>query len=133
MLLDQKLVFSDGTDLTADADSDVIDLGAARDLGTGEPMDLLLKFGTIVSDAALQTTLKGADSEAMDSNLIEIVVTPTVTPTTGSYMRIPIGSHAPKRYLRLSYDLTGGTSPHIPTLAALVMRVHVPQLPPRVL
>jgi hypothetical protein len=127
-LIDNKLIYSDAQDVTADADStNHIDHGVARDLGAGQELFLLLTFGTVVSNAALVVSLVG---NADDTNLgtagtggtddLVILTTPSITPTSNTQYAIPIPSHSPRQYTKLYFDITGGSSPHIPVTATLV-------------
>lgn len=126
MMLDANLVFSQAQDLTATAVStNVVNMGAARDLGAGEPLWVLFQFGTVVSNATWNAAFKGADNEGMSTNVVTKFTTPTITPVSNTVFpwRIPPG--VPKQYYRIDYTLAGGTSPHIPVIAGLVKDVQV--------
>lgn len=119
MILDSQLLFSDAQALTATAVStNVIDLGADRDIGVGEPMAVVVS----VDVAADFTT-------ADETYQIDVQTGSTVTPTTVIARRIPVVTATPatnvlatgkkiviplphdnERYLRLNYTL-GGTTP----------------------
>lgn len=122
MYIDNQLVFSDAQDLTATAVStNVLDMGVARDLGAGEPLWLVFMFGTVVSTATFNFSLKGADDAAISSSvLIKLDLNAAITPTSNTQYAARISPGVPKRYWRVDYTLSGGTSPHIPTTAVLV-------------
>lgn len=124
-MIDNKLIFSDGQDLTGSGDSTShIDMGVARDLGAGEPMWLLLQFGTVVSNATLAAILVGDDDDG-GTNAITVASLAAITPTSNTFVAVPIRVHKPKRYFKITYTMSGGSTPHIPTTATLVTDAEV--------
>jgi methionine-rich copper-binding protein CopC len=122
MIIDQQLMLSDGQDVTANAASDnYLDLEASLDFGAGQPMKVILTFGTVVSNATMSAALEGADDTAFSTNKITVAQGKTITPTTGTMYEISIPPALPKRYYRMYYTINGGSSPHIPTGATIVV------------
>jgi hypothetical protein len=122
MLLDNQLMFSDAQALIATAVStNVIDMGVSRDLGAGEPFWVQFTFGAVTSNATWNAAFKGSNTADMTTDpAITKFTTPTVTPVANSMylMRVPPG--IAKRYYRIDYTMSGGTSPSITTTATLV-------------
>lgn len=119
MMFDQQNQFSAAQALTATAVStNVVDLGADRDIGKGEPLCVVL------------ATIVAADFTTGDETYqIDIQSGSTVTPTVVKARRIPVVTasnatsdlglgkfiviplpHDMDRYIRLNYTL-GGTTP----------------------
>jgi|SRR5690606_10531284 len=115
MIFDSTNLFSDAQAITGDAVStNVIDLGADRNIGVGNPVPLLIQVvedfddgqGTMTS---LTITLETADNEAMSTNQVDLleVVVPMASLKAGyktPFIYVPRGA---KRFLRLKYDVTG--------------------------
>lgn len=127
MFIDQKLIFSDGQDLTTTAVStNVIDFGVARDPGAGEPLWLFFQFGDIASNATWNYALKGADDEGISSNVItKLDLNAAITPTDYTQYAVRVPPGVPKRYWRIDYTVSGGSTPHIYVFAAFVKDVEV--------
>lgn len=114
MVLDQENLFSNSQAITATAVSEnVIDLGVDRDIGKGEPIEVLVAVEVAAtsgtSAATLTVELQTDDNESFSS--------PTVLASSEAYpvgdlvvgfqpfkIRVPRGT---ERYLRLNY--TAGT------------------------
>jgi hypothetical protein len=121
MMLDNNLIFSDAQDLTETAVStNVIDMGVARDLGSGERLWLLFQFGNVVSDATWIAVLNASAAEAMSNPVVKATTGAAITPTDYTLLAMPINPGVAYRYYQISYTIASGTSPHIPTTAALV-------------
>lgn len=110
MLLDKQLAFSEAQALTATADStNVIDMGGAINLKANGKIQCLLNIGAKgASTPTIKVEIKGADDEAISSNVIVVAETATLSdPALGNY-DVPIRQHAVKRYYRATYTLGGG-------------------------
>lgn len=121
MLLDQQNVLFDG-DLAAGANnSNVIDMGAATDLGAvmnglgGEGMEIFIRTGTEANaDNTLAYVFSGADNEAMTTNAIAIVtVAAADIGGNGQIKRSRIPHHTPKRFFRLVATTAGTTGTNL--------------------
>ena len=127
MMTDAQLLFSDAQAITVDAAStNVIDLGAVRQIGQGEPMgiailvDVAADFTT--GDETYEFELQTDDSEAFGSaaDVHQQLIT-AARLTAGSLHVIPLSpSILPllERYIRLRYDVSG-TTPTITVTAWL--------------
>ena len=143
MILDAQMQFSDSQAITADAvGTNVIDLGADRSIGTGEPMAVMF----VVEVAADQTTgdedytfdVEYASNAAQSTGrqLVGRRVFESGTPTApaqdadllvaGFKFYIPIPPTVlseSERYLGIRYDVTG-TTPTI-TCSAYLQPLHM--------
>jgi len=131
MILDYENTLADGQALTASAASEnIIDLGAAGDLGHGEPMGVLITVD-VAADAttgdetyafAIQKDTVSAFSSA------EEVISKTITAanlTAGSqHILVVPPIAADQQYLRL-YATLGGTTPTITITAHLLPLAHI--------
>ena len=120
MLLDQQNVFTDGTLATGASNTDVIDMGAATNLGAlalgrghgGEGAEIVTNClgpkGN--ADNTLAYNLVGADDAAFTVNKITVlaVAAYNVTIKTNNHARVP--HHTPKRYFRLENTVAGTTA-----------------------
>ncbi len=131
MILDRQNCFSDGQALSgagSAASTDLIDLGAIRQIGVGEPLYVVVNLpvaagGTTPTLAvALQT-----DDNSSFSSPTAAFTSPTYAAAAlvaGAQFVYPIPPTGMERYVRLNYTL-GGTSPtatvdaHIVTSAQL--------------
>lgn len=116
MLLDAQLQFSAAQALTATAVStNVIDLGAVRQIGVGEPMCIVLA-AIVAADfttgnETYQVDIQTDDNSAFSSatTLSSTVITAAQL-TLGAIRVIAVPQTGMERYLRLNYTL-GGTTP----------------------
>ncbi len=138
MILDKEQEFSDAQAITADAvGTNVIDLGADRSIGTGEPMCVLFTVDTAAdqttgdedytfdveyaSDAAQTTARKLAGRAVFESGTPDAPALDADLLVAGFqfYIPIPPGKLAiSERYLGIRYDVTG-TTPTITMTAHL--------------
>jgi hypothetical protein len=133
MLLDNQLIFSSSNTYpetgqviaATGVSTNVVDMGAARDLGAGEPLWLLVEFLAITSNATLVVAIKGADTADMLTNPITVDQYPLITPTAGTFFGMRINPGPPKRFFQLSYTLAGGTGPSMSISAALVKDIQI--------
>lgn len=120
MYLDQENLFSDAQALTATAAStNVIDLGADRDAGNGEPIEVLVVVNTTFDSAADGATLTIAvetdDNESFSSATIlqQSQAIPEASLEAGEQVfKVKLASGT-ERYVRLNYtvgteDFTAG-------------------------
>ncbi len=136
MMIDQMLVFDDGKAVAAAGaltGTNVLDMGVARDLGSGEPLWVVLTFVGVVSGTSPThvAILKGADDAAITSNVITkftsgalaLPAQATAGVGVGQYaFRVPAG--VPKRYYRLD-GTAGGTTPNYVYSAFIVKDVEL--------
>lgn len=116
MFLDAQLLFSDAQAVTSAAGStNTIDLGAVRDIGTGEPLYVMVSVDTTMADtgsnSTLTVTLEGDSTTSFTPDgTQDLFVIPAVT-AAGSvfYARLDPGA-APLnyRYIRLLYTPNNG-------------------------
>lgn len=125
-LIDNQLMFSDAQALTATASStNVVDMGTGRNLGGIERLFLLLQFGAVTSNATLYAVVKGADDAGISTNVVSVLTTRTITPVANTYFVQPMPPAALKRYWRVDYTMSGGSSPSITTSATFIKDAEV--------
>lgn len=133
MFIDAFNTFSDAQALTASAAStNVIDLGADRNIGIGEPMAVLITVdvaadgttGDETYTAKLQTD--SAEGFGTASDVTVAISIPRTTSVAGTKFVIPVPPNTDtKRYLRVYYTL-GGTTPTLTVTAVLVPMKFLP-------
>ncbi len=116
MLLDKQLELSNAQSLSATAVStNVIDLGASRQIGNGEPLVFVL-CSIVAADytsanETYQVDIQTDDNSGFSSaTTLASVVFPASQLTLGSIRLIPFPSGNVERFIRLNYTL-GGTTP----------------------
>lgn len=124
MIIDAQLLFSDAQALTATAVStNIIDLGADRNIGQGEPMAVVVCIDVAADrttgDETYTVTLQTDDNAAFSSassvgGAYSILVYPA---GTRFVIPLPAGTET-ERFVRLNYTL-GGTTPTITVTAFL--------------
>lgn len=122
MLIDAQLNFNaaGGDIFTATGNSsNVIDMGAARDLGGGHRLRLVHTFTAVTSNAALVITLVGDTTAGMATSPVTVSTSRSIVPVAGQQFVQDIGPHPRRQFYRLTYTLTGGTSPSITVTSAL--------------
>lgn len=124
MILDAQLQFSDGQALTSSgASTNLIDLGADRNIGVGEEMAVLLVVDVAADDGNADETYSFAIEADDNSSFSSAVTVGTITVTRGDAAGtqytalLPKGSET-ERYMRLNATL-GGTSPSVTVTAFL--------------
>ena len=121
MIIDYNLQFSDAQSLTADAAStNVIDLGADRDIGVGEELKIVVTNdvamgGTSPTMAVLVLT---DDNESFSSATTVLTSRTLSSSAAGDSLVIGLPD-TNERYVRLYFDL-GGTSPTATVSASIV-------------
>lgn len=115
MIIDYLLLFSDAQALTASAAStNYVDLGAARDLGTGTDLYVGLNVDVTLTDSGsnstvsvyLQTDDNSSFSSATNGQLL-FTIAATAAVGTVYYACISPGA-ADERYMRLYYSMNNG-------------------------
>lgn len=115
MILDAHNLFSDAQAITANAAStNLIDLGAARDIGTGENLYCVLIVDTAFTDSGsnstgavtLQTDDNASFSSALDAQLLFTIATNAAAGTLYAARLAPGAIN--ERYCRLNYVMSGG-------------------------
>lgn len=117
MILDAQCQFSDSQALTASAAStNLIDLGADRNIGIGEPMSIVINVEVVLDNTTADETYTAtvqADSTAAFSSAITVggVVTMAADSAAGTQFIIPLpADYSTEQFLRVYYTL-GGTTP----------------------
>lgn len=124
MIIDAQNEFSDGQALTSTAAStNLIDLGADRNIGVGEPMGVLLLVDVAADDGNADETYSVAVQTDDNSSFSSATTIGTITITRGDAAGTKYVFALPKdtsmeRYIRLNYTL-GGTSPSVTVSAYL--------------
>lgn len=127
MILDKEALFSDDQAITATAVStNVVDLGASRDIGKGTPVPLLIQvtedFATLTD---LTATVETSDSEDFSSSDTlatsgAIAAADLLAGYQFPVQYMPIGV---KRYVRINYTV-GGTNATAGTVTAGIVASH---------
>lgn len=115
MYIDRQNLFGQDQAVTASAAStDYIDLGSARDVGNGEPLEVLVlvtESATAAGAATVQVAVQTDDNSSFSSatNLVLSDAIPKASLTAGTeVLRVKV-PHGTERYLRLYF--TVGTGP----------------------
>ncbi len=116
MITDARLLFSDAQALTATAASDsVIDLGVARDIGTGEELYVCVSvdvaFSDSNSDSTITVALEGDSTESFSPDgTADLFIIPALAAVGNVYFaRLNPGmTPLQYRYIRLKYTTTNG-------------------------
>lgn len=117
MILDTQETFSDAQSVAGAAgdivSTNVYDTGAAADVGIGNPLFLYAKMNAALVGAGTSIAVVLQDS-ADNSTFADVQVVSKVVPVASATAnaelvraRLPIGL---RRYLRLAYRITGGTT-----------------------
>lgn len=114
MYLDKQLMFSEAQAVTVTAAStNVVDLGADRNVGSGEPLELLVVVDEAAAAAGAATVtieLQTDDNEAFASatTLLSSAAIGKAALTAGSsHFKVQVPEDA-ERYLRLNYTVATG-------------------------
>lgn len=126
MILDSQLAFSEDQAVTADAAStNVIDLGAARNVFDGEPMAVLLQVSVAADattgDETYEFQIETDDAAAFGSPtdlVAHSIAAASLTANSLHVIPIPVGQSV-ERYLRVYYNV-GGTTPSVTVSAYLL-------------
>lgn len=124
MILDGQHLFSDAQALTETAAStNVIDLGADRNLGQGEPMAVMLLLDVAADGTTGDETYSVAIQTDDNVGFSSAATLETLTITRGAvagtkYFHVLKPDTSCERYLRINYTL-GGTTPTVTVTAFL--------------
>jgi hypothetical protein len=136
MFIDAQLLFDDAKSISAAGaitGTNVIDMGVARDIGSGEPMWVVLTFVGVVSGTSPThiTILKGADDAGITSNVVVKFTSGALALPAQAVAGVAVGQYAfrvpagiPKRYYRLD-GTAGGTTPNYVYSASIVKDVEL--------
>lgn len=114
MILDAELLLSDAQALTATAAStNLIDLGADRDIGKGEPLALVITVDVALAGTTptFQPSIQTDDNSAFSSATTLLTGQSYSALAAGAKIVLPIPD-TNERYLRANYTI-GGTSPTV--------------------
>ena len=121
MIIDYNLQLSDAQSVTADAAStNVIDLGADRDIGPGEDMKIVVSFDVAMggSSPTLAVQVQTDDNSSFSS--ASTVQTSRLISAAAAGDTLVMGlPDQNERYIRLNYDV-GGSSPTMTVSASIV-------------
>ena len=122
MIFDLQTMFSDDQVVNANAPStDVIDLGAAKDLGRGRPIPIRVQLTADATGTTptLQVDLETDDNEGFASATViqSANIAGGVAGDVFNFNYVPKGT---ERYIRLNFTV-GGTTPVYQVTAGLVM------------
>lgn len=114
MILDADLQFSDAQSVTATAAStNSLDLSAIRDIGTGQPMYVVMNLAAAMvgAGAIITVTAETDDNSSFSSATTTqtLGVFPAVSAAGTKLVCAIAPDAANERYLRLKYTVSGGT------------------------
>lgn len=128
MFIDSQHLFSEAQALSATgASTNIIDLGAERKLGVGEPMAVVIMCDVALAGTSptLVVTLQSDDNSGF-SSATSIIATQSVGAlAAGAKLVLPIPAGNTERYIRLNYTL-GGTTPTV-TLTSFLQPMNMIQ------
>jgi len=118
MFVDSQLLFSDEQNLaaitTSGASTNLVDLGAVRDIGTGEALYLVLNVDLALTDTGSNSTvtvdIQTDDNASFSSNTtaqVAFTIAATAAAGTVYYERLAPGA-INERYMRLFYTMNNG-------------------------
>ena len=117
MIIDAQLLFSDSQDITggASTSTNTLDMGAVRDIGTGEPLYLWINVEVAFTGASvtLVVALQGDSTTTITPDGTEnVLIIPALAAAGAIYfVRLrPASDPLQYRYLRLAYTPTGGAA-----------------------
>lgn len=141
MLMDRQTRMSNAQSIAAAVgdvvSTDVIDTGAAQDVGIGEETELVVSLGAAVTSAGaatVQPVLQTADDVGFATNLTEYPLRNAIALaalTAGAVLytgRLPVGM---RRFMRVVYRIAGATTTGGTANAYLVLDAQAQQYLPR--
>jgi len=125
MLIDAQLVLIDNATLTATGSgTNVIDFGVARDPGSGEPLWVVITFGTVSGTSPTFIAALKADTVVGMGSAITKFTSPTLTVVSNSQYAFRVPAGVPRQFWRLDYTIAG-TTPSMVTNASFVKDVEL--------
>lgn len=121
MIIDYNLQLSDAQSVTADAAStNVIDLGADRDIGPGEDMKIVVSFDVAMGGSSPTLAVQvETDDNSSFSSASTVLTSRTISAAAAGDTLVMGLPDTNERYIRLNYDV-GGTSPTMTVSASIV-------------
>lgn len=121
MIIDYNLQFSDAQALTADAAStNVINLGADRDIGPGEEMKIAVTLDVAMGGTSPTMAVQvQTDDNSGFSSATTVLTSRTISAGSAGDVLTMSLPDTNEQYVRLYYDL-GGTSPTATVSASVV-------------
>lgn len=121
MIIDYNLQLSDAQSVTADAAStNVIDLGADRDIGPGEDMKIVVSFDVAMGGSSPTLAVQvETDDNSSFSSASTVLTSRTISAAAAGDTLVMGLPDQNERYIRLNYDV-GGTSPTMTVSASIV-------------
>lgn len=121
MIIDYNLQLSDAQSVTADAAStNVIDLGADRDIGPGEDMKIVVSFDVAMGGSSPTLAVQvQTDDNSSFSSASTVQTSRTISAAAAGDTLVMGLPDTNERYIRLNYDV-GGTSPTMTVSASIV-------------
>lgn len=113
MYVDNNLVFSDAQAITSTgASTKSVDAATAlRNIGSGEPIELVIQVATAASSASASTVTFALQDSADNSSFTDVVVSPAVAMATmaagAEVLRIQL-PHTLRRYIQVNYTVATG-------------------------
>ena len=121
MIIDYNLQLSDAQSVTADAAStNVIDLGADRDIGPGEDMKIVVSFDVAMggSSPTLAVSVQTDDNSSF-SSASTVQTSRTISAAAAGDTLVMGLPDTNERYIRLNYDV-GGSNQTMTVSASIV-------------
>ena len=121
MIIDYNLQLSDAQSVTADAAStNVIDLGADRDIGPGEDMKIVVSFDVAMGGSSPTLAVQvQTDDNSSFSSASTVQTSRTISAAAAGDTLVMGLPDTNERYIRLNYDV-GGSSPTMTVSASIV-------------
>lgn len=121
MIIDYNLQLSDAQSVTADAAStNVIDLGADRDIGPGEDMKIVVSFDVAMGGSSPTLAVQvQTDDNSSFSSASTVQTSRTISAAAAGDTLVMGLPDQNERYIRLNYDV-GGSSPTMTVSASIV-------------
>lgn len=132
MYIDGQQLFSDSQALTATAVStNIIDLGADRDIGIGDPLAIVVvvkvALDRVTGDETYTVTVQADDNASFTSAITVVGPVSLLAYTAGTKFIINLPpDKLTERYIRLNYTL-GGTTP-TGTITAFLTKLNMIQV-----